>query len=310
MTGVRPFFFDGGMIVLHSMTGFGTAACTSHGFTLEWQLKSVNHRFLDLSLRMPEGCGALEIQATKRLKAHFQRGRLEATLSVQSHQTEGATMALNEPLLREVLALEGVLLARSDGERAPLSIGTLLSWPGIVKGEESVGGGDRADPSFQEVALTLLDEAAEKLAQMRQTEGESLGQFVREQLDGLGRLATDVAQQIPRIQHTMEERLRSRLQVLTDTIVDESRLAQEQIYLLNRLDVSEELDRLRIHLGEIDRVLNQDHPVGRRLDFLCQELNREANTLCSKSQDGELTLLGVELKVGIEKLREQIQNLE
>jgi uncharacterized protein (TIGR00255 family) len=305
------FLFQVGLFMLYSMTGFGSAEIVSHGFQLGWQLKSVNHRFLDLSLRLPDSYGELEILAAKRMKSLFGRGRIELTLSLKRHASVGEESELNSELLQSLLSLEKSLNEQAPGERIPLGLATLLNWPGMVQERSRPQLSDSEDgKSFSEVVLDLLEGAAHELTQSRLDEGEELGSIIGQQLSQLTRLVERVEENLPRVQVALEQRLKSRLSELAETAIDEARLAQEQIYFMNRLDVAEELVRLKIHLKDLAAVLKLEEPVGRRLDFICQELNREANTLCSKAQDGEITRIGVDMKVLIEKLREQVQNLE
>ncbi|MBF0383367.1 MAG: YicC family protein [Magnetococcales bacterium] len=297
--------------MLQSMTGFGSDVAVSHGFNLSWQLKSVNHRFLDLAFRLPEGYGELEILATKKLKTIFKRGRIECTLSLTSQPDAQKELQIDSQMLNSLLCLEEEINSQAQGERAILSVANIISWPGMVAKQvrpqvDDLDGGK----SFSQAAIESLESAAACLTEMRQGEGRGLEEVVRSLLEQLNSLVGRVEKSLPRVQSAQEERLKGKLLELTDTAIDEARLAQEQIYYLNKLDVSEELDRLKIHLNEIVAVLDHDEPIGRRLDFLCQELNREANTLCSKAQDGEITQIGIDMKVVVEKLREQVQNLE
>ncbi len=295
----------------NSLTGFGSASATSHGFGLIWQLKSVNHRFLDLAFRLPDGYGALEIQAVKRLKSMFSRGRIECTLTIKSQSGAGGGLQLDADLLRSLIAVEEELIRSAPGARTPLSMASLLSWSGMVR-ERSRPEMDDSDTGreFADKVLELLEEAAANLAGMRRSEGNELDGVVRRLLAELNQLVQRVEDNLPNVQEALKKRLADRLKELSETEIDPGRLAQEQVYLLNRMDISEEMERLKIHLNEISTVLGYDEPIGRRLDFLCQELNREANTLCSKAQDGEISKIGVDMKVLVEKLREQVQNLE
>ncbi|MBF0444783.1 MAG: YicC family protein [Magnetococcales bacterium] len=297
--------------MLQSMTGFGSDVAVTHGFNLSWQLKSVNHRFLDLAFRLPEGYGELEILATKQLKTIFNRGRIECTLSLRDQPEGQRELQLDSQLLNSLLYLEGEINSQAVKDRVPLSVANIISWPGMLQKQsrpqiDDLDGGK----SFSHAVLESLDRAAASLTQMRLGEGRGLEEVIRGLLAQLTTLVDKVVANLPRVRKSLEERLNKRLLELVDSDIDEGRLAQEQLYFINRLDVSEELDRLKIHLNEIVAVLDHDEPVGRRLDFLCQELNREANTLCSKAQDGEITQIGIDMKVIVEKFREQVQNLE
>jgi uncharacterized protein (TIGR00255 family) len=297
--------------MLHSMTGFGSSSRPSHGFSVTWQLKSVNHRFLDLAFRLPDGYGELEILAAKRLKAIFSRGRIECTLSLKSQPGSGSELKLDSQLLKSLLSLEAEIVSSAPEDRANLSVANIITWSGMIREQSRPQINDlEADKPFSVVALDILHEAANSLADMRQSEGEALELVIRSLLEELTLLVERVVTNLPRVVQALEKRLDDRLKELTATVIDDGRLAQERLYFINRLDISEELDRLKIHLNELSTVLSLTEPVGRRLDFLCQELSREANTLCSKAQDGEITKIGVDMKVAVEKLREQVQNLE
>ncbi|MBF0194631.1 MAG: YicC family protein [Magnetococcales bacterium] len=297
--------------MLQSMTGFGSDETVTHGFSVSWQLKSVNHRFLDLVFRMPDGYGELEILATKQLKTVFNRGRIECTLSLKSQPGVERKLQIDPEMLNSLLCLEEEVNSQALGDRDPLAMGNIITWPGMVKKQARPEINDlEGGKTFSQVALESLDCAAASLTTMRQGEGKGLESVIRTLLDQLSSLVDRVVENLPRVQSDLKERLNIRLSELTDTAIDEGRLAQEQLYFINRLDISEELERLKIHLNEIVAVLDHKEPIGRRLDFLCQELNREANTLCSKAQDGEITQIGIDMKVIVEKLREQVQNLE
>ncbi|MBF0358937.1 MAG: YicC family protein [Magnetococcales bacterium] len=297
--------------MLQSMTGFGSATRPSHGFSVIWQLKSVNHRFLDLAFRLPDGYGELEILAAKRLKAIFSRGRIECTLSLKSQPGSCSELKVDSQLLKSLLSLEADIVSKAPGERGILSVANILNWSGMVSEQSRPQIDDiDSDKLFSAVALDVLEAAANGLTEMRRSEGKALELVVRSLLEELTLLVDRVVENLPRVEKALEKRLDDRLKELTSSVIDEGRLAQERLYFINRLDISEELDRLKIHLDEISTVLSLTEPVGRRLDFICQELSREANTLCSKAQDGEISRIGVDMKVVVEKLREQVQNLE
>ncbi|MBF0425073.1 MAG: YicC family protein [Magnetococcales bacterium] len=298
--------------MLQSMTGYARLEDVEGNTGIVWQLKSVNHRYLEVHFRLPEGMGELEGAARKRLQAIFSRGHLECSLTLRRGGDPNATLALNMPLLEGILALEGRLRARlGEGRGAGLAIDRLLAWPGMV--QETTGdaiAGDPISPLLMEALLALLEKTARGLEAMRRREGVVLTGLLQKQLGDLELLVAQVEERLPEVRQALETRLRQRLTELGDAGVEPSRLAQEIVFYLHRLDVAEEVDRLRLHVREMRSILAGEGPAGRRLDFLCQELHREANTLGSKSQDGQLARLGVDMKVLIEKLREQIQNLE
>lgn len=296
-----------------SMTGF---ACCERSFgdaRIAWRIKSVNHRFFDLALRMPEGCDALQSSVTKLLKERFFRGHLECVLSVSSTKDSGQRMELDPQILLDLISLEQRVLERLDGTgRGRISMDRLLSWPGIIRERQIVL--DLTNGEAREVVLEVLAETVQELDRVRQAEGRELALVMNRQLEHLQEQLALVAQRMPHVREVLESRLRARVAEYAASLVHDDRLAQELAFLLQRHDIVEEMDRMAVHIRELTANLNPNGmgtvPVGRRLDFLCQELHREANTVCSKAQDGDISHAGVEIKVLVEQLREQAQNLE
>ncbi|OSM01429.1 YicC/YloC family endoribonuclease [Magnetofaba australis] len=294
------------------MTGLGRAEAVIEGVRYAWRLRSVNQRYLEISFRLPDSLSELEPELRKRLKERFARGQVDVSLHVRSEAPEAGELSLNADLLGKLIRVEAEALhiAGHDAARGYTSASRLLSWPGVVSerrpelSEEQLAQRNRA-------ALSVFDSACETLEGFRRREGDALVSVLRELLGRIAEFEEQVRQRLPEVRQRTETRLRERLAELGGQVgVDETRLAQEVVFLLNRVDVSEELDRLRVHREEMTQTLESDEPIGRRLDFLCQELNREANTLCSKPQDPEISKMGVDLKVVIEKIREQVQNLQ
>ncbi|MBF0172760.1 MAG: YicC family protein [Magnetococcales bacterium] len=295
--------------MLQSMTGFGQAEAMFQDLRIVWRLKSVNHRYLDLALRLPEGMEALEATAAAMLKGLFSRGHIDGYLSLGAGAASETPLDLNTSLLHDLLALEQRLLEHV-GTRGVMEMGTLMTWPGMIR-ERRVDVTSKArDEGFVPAVMEVLGRAAQTLKAVREEEGRGTGAVLMQLLNELRGYAAEVGQRIPEVRLLVQSRLRSRLEDWLTTQVDENRFMQELAVQYNRMDLSEELDRLLMHCGEVVKVIERGEPMGRRLDFLCQELAREANTLCSKSQDGTLSRLGVEMKVNIEKMREQVQNLE
>ncbi len=297
-----------------SMTGFALVEHRSGPHRIVWRLRSVNQRYLDLSLRLPEAAAELEMAVRKRLQERFSRGRIECVLSVESDQDGKAGLELDETLLESLLALEGRLqaaLSREGGERAGLSLDRLLLWPGLIqdRGRDQQSALWR-DKGFCKEVMTTLDRAADELADSRRREGQALLQVMLALLDELQGCLDELRTQLPAIREELEARLKKRVLELTEMAPDATRLSQELAFFLNRIDLSEEMDRLHAHMAEMRLQLDSKKPIGRRLDFLCQELNREGNTICSKSQDATVSRLGVDIKVLVEKMREQVQNIE
>jgi uncharacterized protein (TIGR00255 family) len=284
-----------------SMTGFARSEQRHAAGVLTWELRAVNHRYSEIVLRLPEELRVLEPSARERIGAHVVRGKVEATLRFRP--AEGViTLHVNRALLAAVLA-QARELGATIANPAPLDAVRLLAWPGVVSEPEQDLG------PVQEAALVLLDEGVRALGASREREGERIRTLLLDRCATLQTWVARVRGRLPEVQTALRERLLKRVAQLVAT-PDVARLEQELVMLAQRLDVDEELDRLGAHVAEVEHVLKCDEPVGRRLDFLMQELNREANTLASKTQDAEMTRAAVEIKVLIEQMREQVQNLE
>jgi uncharacterized protein (TIGR00255 family) len=288
--------------MIRSMTAFSRQEETTENGVLAWELRSVNHRFSEVSLRLPEELRGLEPAVRERVGQAVKRGKLDATLRYQPRPEADQPLDVDQELARKVAhatrEIDGLLYSA-----APVSAMDILRWPGVLKTPpqdfERLG----------ETALSLLDQALSELLETRDREGGKLKAIILERCDGMAVQTAKVRQRLPEIMQTLRERLRARLKDLAAEL-DQERLEQEIALIAHKADVDEELDRLDTHLTEVRRVLDQDEPIGRRLDFLMQELNREANTLGSKSVDADLTRASVELKVLIEQMREQVQNIE
>ncbi len=285
-----------------SMTAFNRGERVEAWGRLSWELRSVNHRYLDVSPRIPEDLRQMEPIVRERVARRVSRGKMECSLRFEP-SVGVSDVAVNWPYAEKLIeagkGLQGKLgLAATSMD--PLD---LLRMPGVL-----------AEPTrdlepVTAAALELLDETLDGFIRAREREGEHLQQLVAERADKLLALAEGLRAQLPAIQQRLRERLEQRLAELEQP-ADPGRLEQELVYMAQRMDVDEELDRLTGHVEEIRRALGRREPVGRRLDFLMQELNREANTLGSKSAALESTNASVEMKVLIEQMREQIQNLE
>jgi len=287
--------------MIRSMTAFARAEAETPWGDLAWELRSVNHRYLDIFLRLPEDFRRLENDVRARINQRLARGKVEATLVFKARPGQGG-LNLNDDLLDALITAVGTVEARL-ARPAPVSPTDLLRWPGVV---------EAATPDLEALharTLALLDEALDDLVAVREREGARLAALIEERLNALEDWVRRVRRRRPEVIEAQRRRLRERLEELAGE-VDGQRLEQEMALLIQRLDVDEELDRLDTHLQEVRRQLRGDGPVGRRLDFLMQELNREANTLASKSADAETTRAAVEMKVLIEQMREQIQNIE
>ncbi|MBO9883436.1 YicC/YloC family endoribonuclease [Xanthomonas sp. D-109] len=286
--------------MIRSMTAYAGAERITPWGTLGCELRSVNHRFLEVGVRLPEELRALEPQLRERVAARISRGKLDLMLRLRAPDA-AQTLAVNEALVEQL----GVLAQRLGVRFAQMQVQfvDLLQLPGVLQGQT-------ADPAaLQAQALELLDEVLAEFVAAREREGGKLAAAIVERVDAVERVAGEVRTLIPAIRDGQRAKLAARLADLPHP-VDPGRAEQELVLWLQKLDVDEELDRLGSHIKELRRVLRQPEPAGRRLDFLLQEFNREANTLGSKSVDSRTSNAAVELKVLIDQIREQVQNLE
>jgi uncharacterized protein (TIGR00255 family) len=288
------------------MTGFARADGEGLGISWVWEVKSVNGKTLDLRLRLAPGFDALEPQLRAMVTQRFRRGNFSANLTVT--RTAPATVRINREALTQLLGLMNQLAG--EVEAAPPRLDGLLALRGVVETVE-----DDEDAVIEERRLAVLGSwatALDRLAIARAEEGARLAVLLQSQLGEMAALVAAAGQCAAAQPAAIRERLLKMLASLTDLVsgISEERVAQEMALLVARSDVREELERLRAHLDQAGDLLQQREAVGRRLDFLCQELNREANTLCSKSADLDLTRIGLSLKGGVEQFREQVQNIE
>ena len=288
--------------MIHSMTGFASASRTLSQCVLLVELRAVNSRYLDVSFRLPEELRAVEPQLRELLMGKAQRGKLECRVSIADLPAALRTLEFNTEIVQRLIAA-----SRSVQQIAPdaaaLRVADILRWPGVI-GEPIL--------SLDEIGsacVALVDHAAAEFNASRAREGAKLAQVILERAARMRELIEQVAPRIPQIVASYREKLSARL---TDAGLapDDDRMRQEIVLFASRIDVDEEISRLRAHLKELEDVVAKGGAVGRRLDFLMQELNREANTLGSKSADLSCTQAAVELKVLIEQMREQVQNIE
>lgn len=285
---------------IRSMTAFASAEQGGPDGTLACELRAVNHRFLEIGLRLPEELRALEPALRERIAARIGRGKLE--LGMRLRGAEGAeALQLDPGVVGQLSRLAQELHARFPMLRVELT--DLLQYPGLLAGR----GVDVE--RLQARAMALLEQVLDAFVAAREREGGKLAEVILERVDAISRIVGDVRGMVPAIRAGQRQRLEARLADLPQQ-ADPGRLEQELVLSLQKLDVDEELDRLDSHVAELRRVLRQDAPVGRRLDFLLQEFNREANTLGSKSVDARTSAAAVELKVLIDQIREQAQNIE
>ncbi|GAB2613638.1 YicC/YloC family endoribonuclease [Novilysobacter erysipheiresistens] len=286
--------------MIRSMTAFASGDRVTEWGTLGCELRSVNHRFLEIGVRLHDDLRALEPMLRERIAARISRGKLDLTLRLRSPEGGGGLHA-DPTRLRELSDLAIDLSARFPGLHTEFT--QLLQFPGVLQAPAT----DAA--ALQAEALALLDEVLDEFVAAREREGSKLAAVINERIDGIAGIAADVRAIMPAIRAGQRSKLETRLADLAQP-VEPGRLEQELVIWLQKLDVEEELDRLDSHVTEARRVLKLREAVGRRLDFLLQEFNREANTLGSKSVDARSSAAAVELKVLIDQVREQIQNIE
>ena len=288
--------------MIRSMTAFGRQSRQWPWGTLVWEVKSVNHRYLEISTRMPDDFRALEMRIRTLLGKLLGRGKVDCALRFQKNEVLDAEITINAELAKQIAAASREVDSYLYSA-APVNSMDVLRWPGVLHTPEM---------NMEELhngAMELLEETIDELVDTRLREGEKLKQIIEQRLSAMREVVLQVKDRVPEVLVQMREKLEARLEEIK-TEVDPARVEQELVMLTQRLDVDEEMDRLETHIEEVSRVIESDEPIGRRLDFLMQELNREANTLGSKSQDAEMTKASVELKVLIEQMREQVQNIE
>jgi uncharacterized protein (TIGR00255 family) len=287
---------------LRSMTGYAAESAEIAGAQVTLELRAVNSRFLDLTFRMGEDFRALEPSLRERITEKVKRGKLECRLNLVARVDAALPSDLNPALLEQLAALSASA-RRAFPEATGLSVAEVLRWPGML------GDNTLDNEVLQAGTLAMLDRALGQFNASRAREGDKLKAIIQERLQGMREHVARIRPRTPEIVAAYREKLGKRLAELLTTL-DHDRLHQEVALFAQKIDVDEELDRLLTHLSEVERVLGNGGASGKRLDFLMQELNREANTLGSKSVSLELTQTAVELKVLIEQMREQIQNIE
>lgn len=288
--------------MIYSMTGYAVAT-KDHPFgTLNLELRSVNHRYLDMTFRMPEEFRAFEPPMREALSAKLTRGKLECRLGYTRAAAAPSVLDLNEQLLERLVQLNHQVRIKMPQAR-DLTVNDVLRWPGMF-GAETL-----PLDELREVCMGMLNTALADFSATRGREGEKLKAMLIERTEKMEALALAVAPKVPQIVAAQQEKLTQRVKEVV-TSVDEERIRQEIVMFASRVDVDEELSRLQTHLKELRRILDKGGAVGKRLDFLMQELNREANTLGSKSVDVEMSQTSMEMKVLIEQMREQVQNIE
>lgn len=288
--------------MIRSMTAYARTNDEASFGTITWELRTVNNRYLDQSLRLPEELRALDPPIRERVSGRLKRGKLDCTLKVQYAQAGQDGLPVNMELATQVVAATSRLagLLPNASHVNPLD---LLRWPGVIETKAV----DLEDAS--KVVLASLEHALDELVATREREGERLATLIHQRCEQIDAIVKDVKERLPQVIDNTRSRIRARLDEVSGEL-DPARVEQEMVIFAQKVDVAEELDRLGAHVEEVLEVLKRREPTGRRLDFLMQELNREANTLGSKSVDTTITRGSVDLKVLIEQMREQVQNIE
>ena len=290
------------MIVIRSMTAFARREEQTEQGELTWEIRSVNHRYLETSLRLDERFRPLEMKIRKLFSAKLARGKVDASLRYKTPESQQSTLNVDHELAKSVIE-QCDDLALLTSRPAPIDTLKVLQWPNVL----------RADTLDQEAlnktVMSSLKLAIDELIATRETEGAALQQMIEQRCNDIDTIAKETHTIMPEVLESQRQRLAERVADFQVNL-DPERLEQEMVVLAQKSDVAEELDRLESHIVEVRSVLQRDEPVGRRLDFLMQELNREANTLGSKSISTDTTRNSVDLKVLIEQMREQIQNIE
>ena len=288
--------------MIHSMTGFAVQTRDLGPVSLHLELRSVNSRYLDLNFRIVEDLRQAEPAIREQITGRLSRGKVECRLNLQTNNAAPRTLALNNALLTQLADAQAKVQAQFASAK-PMSVGELLRWPGMLADDGVTF--EQMQPAIAELARVALDE----LVATRAREGEKLAEMIRERIVRMRELVALATPRMPAIVQEYRDKLTARLRDAVATL-DEDRIRQEVALYAQRIDVAEELTRLTTHLDELERILKAGGSAGKRLDFLMQELNREANTLASKSPATDITGVAMEMKVLIEQIREQVQNLE
>jgi uncharacterized protein (TIGR00255 family) len=288
--------------MIYSMTGYATVSDDLALGTLGIEVRSVNHRYLDIQFRLPDELRSFEPAMREAIAARLSRGKVECRMSLSKNPASTVALSLNTALLDQLVELD-----RRVRERLPdavsLTVSDVIRWPGLVEAEAL------SMERLREQTQTLLERGLSEFTDSRAREGDKLKQLLLDRVSRMEQLVERVKPRIPQLVAAYQERLAARLKDAMAEL-DEDRIRQELVLFAAKVDVEEELSRLATHLAETRRILQQGGAVGKRLDFLMQELNRESNTLGSKSVDIEVSQAAVELKVLIEQMREQVQNIE
>jgi uncharacterized protein (TIGR00255 family) len=288
--------------MIASMTAFARRQENTDFGTIQWEVRSVNQRFLDLNFRMPEVVRHLEMPLREIVRKTINRGKCDISLRITSDNSKTESLSINRAMI-DTLVKTHAEVAEQAGNHDHLSSYQIMQWPGVMEEPET------DEKARDQVLLSLFKDTMADLVTARQREGEAMKAVILERVEGIGTQLQLIKTAFPEIQQAQRDRILDRFNELSIE-PDAERLEQELVFLAQKSDIAEEVDRLQTHMDEIRRIMNKGGQVGRRLDFLMQELNREANTIGSKSIGKETTAASVEMKVLIEQMREQIQNIE
>ena len=288
--------------MIRSMTAFARLEAETTSGSYVWEMRSVNHRYLEPSFRLSENFREIEPSLREVLRKRLARGKIEIALKVAITTGAEESIKINQALLKQILDANSFIQQQSS-DLAPANTLDVLRWPNLLEAP------DHDFKAMQQEALTQFDQLLNQFIEAREREGGELKKMISSRLDEMSTQIESVRQRMPVIIESQKQKLKEKI-ADAQVQVDSDRLEQEIVILAQKVDVDEEMDRLETHIDEVKRVLKKGGPAGRRLDFLMQELNREANTLASKSIDAQTTQSAVELKVLIEQMREQVQNIE
>ena len=288
--------------MIHSMTAYGRVENSEGQNSISCEIRSVNHRYSEISIRLPEELRPLEQKIRDHISGKIKRGKIECNIRIEKHNAYDESLSINQDLLKNII--EAAKRINSDlSTSAPLDSLDLLRWPGVL---------EKSTLDVEEIGkllFPLVNEAIDIVIDTRQREGEKIKKMLTDRCTKIKEIISNVKKQIPDILKNYRKKLTQRVQEISDEL-DNDRLEQELLFLSQKADIEEEIDRLGAHVDEVVRVIDRKEPIGRRLDFLMQEMNRESNTLGSKSNHIYTSNASVELRVVIEQMREQIQNIE
>ncbi|MDH5517129.1 MAG: YicC family protein [Gammaproteobacteria bacterium] len=288
--------------MVKSMTAYACAQARSEHWQIQWELKSLNNRYLDIQMRLPDALSHFEMAARELIQARLGRGKIEASCRYQSISNESEKLKLNANKISAVIASCNEIEMQM-GPCKTFSALDILKFPGVIEQQSETVSAEES------LLLKALGDSLEQLQQSREAEGKRLCEMILQRADTTAKIVQTIRQRRPAVVLAVQNKLQQRLQDLLEN-TEHERFEQELVSIAQKIDVDEELDRLDSHLQELKDVFRREEAIGRRLDFLMQELNREANTLASKAADVETTQAALSLKVLIEQMREQIQNIE